>query len=85
MRAGAEVDVAAGQAGQLGDAQPGLDGEQQQRVVAAAGPGAAVGAASSASISGSVRNVTSARSKRLGGIARTRWIVAACSGWRSAA
>ena len=33
------------------------------------------GAASSASISGSVRKVTSARSKRLGGIASTRWIV----------
>ena len=36
--AGAEVDVAAVQAGELGDAQPGLDGEQQQGVVAAADP-----------------------------------------------
>ena len=36
-------DVAAVQAGQLGGAQPGLGGEQQQRVVATPGPGAAVG------------------------------------------
>ena len=43
MRAGAEVDVAAGEADQLGGAQPGLGGEQHQRVVAAADPGAAVG------------------------------------------
>ena len=43
VRPGAEVDVAAGQAGQLGDAQPGLDGEAEHGVVAAAGPGGAVG------------------------------------------
>ena len=43
------------------------------------------GASSSASSSGSVRNVTSAWSWRLDGIARTRWIVAACSGCLSAA
>ncbi len=29
VRAGAEVSVAGGVAGQLGDTQPGLDGEQQ--------------------------------------------------------
>jgi hypothetical protein len=38
-----EVDVAAGQRDQLGDPQPGLAGEQQQGVVAAAEPGGAVG------------------------------------------
>ena len=39
VRAGAEVDVVAGQAGELGDPQSGLDGEQEQGVVAAAVPG----------------------------------------------
>ena len=43
VRAGAEAHVAAGQADQLGGAQPGLDGEQDQRVVAAADPGRLVG------------------------------------------
>ena len=43
MGAGAEVEVGAGEAGQLGGAQPGLGGEQEQRVVAAAGPGRSVG------------------------------------------
>jgi len=43
VRSGAEVHVGAGETGQLGDAQPGLAGEQQQRVVAASEPGGAVG------------------------------------------
>ena len=38
-----EDDVAAGQADELGDPQPGLDGEDEHGVVAPAGPGAAVG------------------------------------------
>ena len=42
VAAGAEVDVADVQAGQFGDAQPGLDRQRQQRVVAAAVPGSAV-------------------------------------------
>ena len=42
VRAGAEVHVGAGEADQFGDPQPGLDGEQQQRVVASAGPGGLV-------------------------------------------
>ena len=41
--AGAEVDVADAQAGELGDAHAGLDHEHQQRVVAAAEPGGRVG------------------------------------------
>ena len=41
--AGAETDVAAVESDQLGDPQPGLDGERQQRAVAAAFPAAAVG------------------------------------------
>ena len=43
VRAGCEVHVGAVQAGELGGAQPGLDRGQQQRVVAPAGPGRAVG------------------------------------------
>ena len=35
----AEVDVVAGQAGELGGPQPGLDGEQDPGVVAASGAG----------------------------------------------
>jgi hypothetical protein len=38
-----EDDVGAAQAGELGHAQSGLDGEQQQRVIAAAEPAGAVG------------------------------------------
>ena len=38
VRAGAQLRVGAGEAEQLGDAQPGLDGGEQQRVVAPAGP-----------------------------------------------
>jgi hypothetical protein len=43
VRAGGERDVGAAQAGELGDAQSGLDHGQQQRVVASAGPALAVG------------------------------------------
>jgi hypothetical protein len=39
VRARAEVDVCAGEPGQFGDPQSGLDGEQQQCVVAPPGPG----------------------------------------------
>ena len=42
MRPGAENDVAVGQAGQLGDPQPGLDGEHEHGVITPAGPGAPV-------------------------------------------
>ena len=41
--AGAELDVRAGEGGELGDAQAGLDGDEEQRMVAAADPGVAVG------------------------------------------
>jgi hypothetical protein len=42
VRCGAEVDVGVGQPGQFGDAQAGLCGEQDQRVVTAPGPGGSV-------------------------------------------
>ena len=41
--AGAEADLGDGQAGELGHAQPGLAAEGEQRVVAAAVPGAGIG------------------------------------------
>lgn len=37
------MDVTAGQPDQLGGPQSGLDGQQNQRVVAASGPGVAIG------------------------------------------
>ena len=84
--AGAEVDVVAGQRGQFGDAQPGLDGQREQGVVASAGPGVAVGRGQQRV---DLRRGEEARPvsavERLGGMASTRWIDAACSGWRSAA
>jgi len=43
VRSGGELNVTASQAGELGGAQSGLDGEDEQGVVASAGPGAAVG------------------------------------------
>ena len=43
MRAGAEVHIVAGQTNQVGDAQPGLNRNQQQGTILATGPGAAVG------------------------------------------
>jgi hypothetical protein len=43
VRAGAEVDVVDGEPGEFGDTQPGLGGEYQQGMVAAAVPGGAVG------------------------------------------
>jgi hypothetical protein len=39
VRPGLDPDVSAGQAGELGDPQPGLDGEREHGVVAPAGPG----------------------------------------------
>ena len=42
VRAGTEVHISAGQRGQLGGPQPGLGGQQDQGVVTATGPGAAV-------------------------------------------
>ena len=84
--AGAEADVAAVESGQLGDAQPGLRCQQQQGPVAAAFPPGPVAARRCrASISVWVRNETSGLSNRLAGMARTRWMSAACSGWRRAA
>ena len=58
---------------------------QQQGVIAPADPGAAVGGGEQGVDLLAVRKDTTARSQRLGGMASTRWISSACSGWRSAA
>src|SRR5215472_11694740 len=67
VRSGTEVDVGAGERGELGDPQPGLDGEGEQGVVAASRPAGAVGAASSASASWRVKKDTVAFSNRAAG------------------
>jgi len=87
VSAGAEADIAAGEAGQLRDAQAGLRGEQDGGVIAATDRGRSVGRGEQRVEFGigEERDVMSAWSKRLAGIARTRWIVAACSGCLSAA
>jgi hypothetical protein len=85
VRAGSQVDVADGQAGELGGAQPGLAGQHQQGLVAPAGPGVQVGGCQQGRdlFLGEVGD--QGLVVRLGGIARTRAMSAACSGWRSAA
>ena len=81
----AEVEVAAVEPGQLRGAQAGLDCEQQQRVVTAASPGGAVGAGEQRLDLWLGQEADQGAVEPLGGIASTRWIRAACSGWRSAA
>ena len=85
VRAGAEGDVGAVQAGEFGDPQAGLDGEQHQDPVSSSFPAGLVRGGDQSVDLGGVRNVTIRLSNRFGGIARTRWISSACSGWRSAA
>ena len=55
VRAGGEGDVAAGQAGEFGDPQPGLDGQREHGVVASPGPGALVAGGEQRVDLGSVR------------------------------
>ena len=86
MGAGAELDVAVAQAGQLGDPQAGLDGQVQQGVVSPPGPGVPVGSGEQSVRLGAVQVADlGLRSQRLVGMARTRAMSPACSGWRSAA
>jgi len=59
MRASAELHVAPAGGGELGHPQSCLDGGEQQRVVAAADPAGASGAASRAFTSGGSRKDTS--------------------------
>jgi len=67
MRPVREDHIRALQPDELSHPQPGLDGECQERVVAPADPGGAVGLSSSATASSRVRNEMSARSKRFWG------------------
>ena len=72
VRAGAERDVAAVQGDELGDSEPGVDREGEQRRSRRPSHRARSGAAISAAASAAVRNVmVRCRSRRLGGIAST--------------
>ena len=68
------------QAGEFGDAQSGLDGEVSRSVVAAAEPGGAVGGGEQRVGLGGGQVVDDGPVARLGGMASTRWMSAACSG-----
>jgi hypothetical protein len=83
--AGSDVDVAARERGEFGDTQSALDGDEEQCVVSAADPFAAVGAGEQGVdlVVGEERDELSVGA--LAGMASTRWISAACSGWRRAA
>jgi hypothetical protein len=72
--AGAEGEIAAVEAGELVDAQPGLDGGEQQRAVSSAFPSCSVGALTMASICSAVRKDTVGLSNRFGGMAIICWI-----------
>lgn len=74
-----EMDVIDVESAELSDAQSRLQSEDEERVVAPTTTTRS-GLASSASTSAGTRKVTSVRSARFRGIARTRPIVAACSG-----
>jgi hypothetical protein len=78
--AGAEMDIAVGQGGELGRPQPGLDREQDPGVITAPGPGGPVGNGEQGLGLVLARKVTIVWSLRLGGIASTRAMAGACSG-----
>ena len=85
VRAAPEGDVGGAHCGQLRDPQAGLHGEGEQARSRRPAQRPASGAFSSASASSGSRKLTSGRSRRLDGIASTRAMSAACSGWRRAA
>src|ERR1700722_5268047 len=70
MRAGAQRHVLAAEVDQLGRPQPGLKRDQEDHVIASAGPGRSIRVASSAVISLASRNVTVRLMYRLPGMAR---------------
>ena len=76
----AEVHVGAGEPDEFGDPQPGLDGEEQQRVVAAPGPGRWVAAGEERVDLGLGQVADQRPVEAFGGIARTRAMLAPCSG-----
>jgi len=83
--AGVEGEVPAVEVGELGEAEPGLEGERKQSSVPSSFPASRVG--SSEQRLGFVvgEEGTMALSWRFWGIANTRAINSACSGCRSAA
>ena len=85
VRSDAELNVAAGEAGELRCPQSGLGAEQQHRVIAAAGPSAAVRRGQERVELGFGQERDQRAFEALGWDRQDALIVAACSGWRSAA
>ena len=84
--AGAELDVLVAQAGELGDPQAGLGGDIEQGVVPPPGPGVlAWSGYQGLELGIGSGSETSLCWQRLAGMASTRAMRPACSGWRSAA
>ena len=81
----AEPQVLAAQAGEFGDAQPGLDRGQQQRVVTPAGPGVAVRCGERCLHLVGGEEVDQRAVESFGGDRESRAIMSACSGCRKAA
>jgi hypothetical protein len=82
MCAGTKMGGVPVEADQFGEAQTGLDRDQQQGVISAAEPRRLIGRGEDClnSISGRVRKCTCRLSWRLFGMASTRWISALCAG-----
>ena len=80
MRAGPELHVLAVKAGQFRQTQAGLDREQDQRVVAATGPGALVRRRQQRIDLGATQERHERAVNRLAGMARMRCSCAACEG-----
>ena len=75
------MDVADLECGELADAQPGGDGELEHRVVTPSGPGCLVWRCQQRGDLGVGEVADLVAGPRLGGMARTRPMVARCSGW----
>jgi len=82
MRTGSEMDIAQHRP-VSSDAEDRLDSEAEQCGVAPPGPVRPIGRGEQGVDFRSVRKVTSRRSKRFGGMARTRSMAEACSGCRA--
>lgn len=85
MRADAEDEILAGEARDLGHAEPRLDRDEEERVIAPTTPGALIRRGEQGLDFARVRNGTSGRVNRLVGMASTRWIWAAWVGASNAA
>ena len=82
---GAQMDVVADESGQFGDPQAGLDGQREQGLITATEPGAVVGRGQQGVDLLAGQEAHQFLLVTFGGMASTRWIDSACSGWRRAA